>query len=66
VVDDEMRLNALGKSGASRAARGSLWERSFHDRVIRDDSELKALRQYVCDNPLRWAVDRENPARGME
>jgi hypothetical protein len=31
-------------------------------RVIRSDSELRALRQYVTDNLLRWALDRENPA----
>jgi hypothetical protein len=31
--------------------------------VIRDERELKALRQYVADNPLKSAVDRENPPR---
>jgi hypothetical protein len=30
--------------------------------VIRDDAELEALRRYVAENPLRWALDRENPA----
>jgi putative transposase len=50
------------KSAASRAAGRPLWQRSFHDRVIRDESELQALRQYVADNPVRWAVDRENPS----
>jgi hypothetical protein len=32
------------------------------NRVIRSDSELRAFRQYVTDNPLRWALDPENPA----
>lgn len=50
------------KAAASRAAERHLWQRSFHDRVIRDDAELQRLRQYVIDNPLRWALDRENPA----
>jgi hypothetical protein len=30
--------------------------------VIRSESELQALRRYVVDNPLAWALDRENPA----
>jgi putative transposase len=50
------------KSAVSRLAGGRLWQRSFYDRVIRSDSELRAFRQYVTDNPLRWALDRENPA----
>jgi putative transposase len=51
------------KGAASRAAGQRLWQRSFHDRVIRSESELHALRRYVLDNPLRWALDRENPFR---
>jgi hypothetical protein len=38
-----------------------VWQRSYHERVIRDEHELAAIRQYVADNPLKWAVDRENP-----
>jgi putative transposase len=51
------------KGAASRAAGRPLWQRSFHDRVIRNESELQELRQYVLDNPLKWALDRENPLR---
>ena len=54
---------AAFKAGVSREASGSVWQRTFHDRVIRSELELQALRQYVADNPLRWALDRENPAR---
>jgi len=50
------------KSAASRAAGRPLWQRSFYDRVIRDEEELRALRQYVAQNPLRWALDGENPS----
>jgi putative transposase len=50
------------KSAVSRLEGGPLWQRSFYDRVIRSDIELRALRQYVTDNLLRWALDRENPA----
>jgi hypothetical protein len=50
------------KAAASRAAGRRLWQRSFHDRVIRDEPELQALHPYVVDNPLRWAVDLDHPA----
>jgi putative transposase len=57
------RVVSSFKAAVSRQAGRPLWQRSFHDRIIRDERELLALRQYVRDNPLRWALDRENPAR---
>jgi putative transposase len=51
------------KSAASRDAGRPLWQRSFYDRVVRDEAELAGFRQYIRDNPLKWALDRENPAR---
>ena len=38
-----------------------LWQRNYYERVIRNDEELNHVRQYIVDNPLRWAEDRENP-----
>jgi REP element-mobilizing transposase RayT len=35
-----------------------LWQRSFHDRVVRSARELEALREYVRTNALRWERDR--------
>jgi len=36
------------------AVRRRLWLRGFHDRVVRDDDELAALRLYIRDNPRKW------------
>ena len=33
--------------------RGPVWQRSFHDRVLRDERALVAARRYVELNPLR-------------
>ena len=32
----------------------SVWQRSFYDRVIRDESELDKLRDYIHHNVLKW------------
>jgi putative transposase len=32
-----------------------LWQRGFHDRIIRDDEELNAVRLYIQTNPQRRA-----------
>ena len=31
-----------------------LWQRSFHDRVIRNDREFQLIREYVRNNPIGW------------
>lgn len=35
-----------------------IWQRSFHDRVIRNDQELDAIRRYIRNNPKKWHRDR--------
>jgi REP element-mobilizing transposase RayT len=51
------------KARASRRADRVLWQRGYHDRIVRDRHELAALREYIETNPLRWALDREHPRR---
>lgn len=36
----------------------SLWQRSFYDRVLRDDEEVEITRRYIEDNPGRWLERR--------
>src|SRR5258706_7701782 len=33
-----------------------VWQRSYYDRVIRDEHELNVLREYIQNNPLVHAV----------
>lgn len=39
----------------------SFWQRNYYERVIRNEKELKLIRQYIATNPLQWELDRENP-----
>ena len=38
-----------------------VWQKSFHDRVIRDEDELAAKQNYIISNSGKWAEDRNNP-----
>ncbi len=51
------RLNAL--RGTPNA---SVWQRNYYEHVIRDEASLQGIREYIANNPLQWALDRENPA----
>ena len=36
------------------------WQTRFHDHVIRTESELERIRQYIRANPSNWNTDEEN------
>lgn len=38
-----------------------VWQRNYYERVIRDEKTLAAVREYIVDNPAKWAEDRDNP-----
>lgn len=38
-----------------------VWQRNYYERVIRNESELSRVREYICNNPLQWALDTDNP-----
>lgn len=40
----------------------AVWQRNYHDHIIRDDPSLDRIRDYIADNPARWAADPESPA----
>lgn len=42
---------------------GKLWQRNYYEHVVRREDSLDKIRQYIRDNPARWAFDGENPAR---
>ena len=50
------RINAL------RGTPGSpVWQRNYYEHIIRDETSLNRICQYILDNPAHWATDRENP-----
>ncbi|MBU0731964.1 transposase, partial [Patescibacteria group bacterium] len=36
------------------------WQRSFHDRIIRNHVELERIRKYIIANPANWKSDKNN------
>ncbi|MBM3190823.1 MAG: transposase [Chloroflexi bacterium] len=41
---------------------GRLWQRNYWERVIRNERELRAIQEYIANNPVQWTEDRLNPA----
>jgi len=40
---------------------GKLWQRNYYEHIIRDETDLNSIRQYIIDNPGKWEEDEENP-----
>ena len=54
------------KSASTRLIRqlgieGFAWQPRYYEHVVRNDASLSRIRQYLRDNPARWAFDRDNP-----
>ena len=51
------RVNKLrGQMGAA------VWQKSFYDRIVRNERELERIQEYIRNNPIKWEEDRDNPA----
>jgi REP element-mobilizing transposase RayT len=54
-------ISAIAANRILVRAERPFWQRDYYERVIRSETELLAVRQYIRDNPLAWDVDPENP-----
>ena len=43
----------LYKAKVSLILRQRIWQRGFHDHVLRDDEDLRGVARYIIANPLR-------------
>ena len=34
------------------------WQRSFYDRIIRNEKELYYIQQYIKQNPMKWEIEK--------
>jgi REP element-mobilizing transposase RayT len=48
------------KSFVTKWAGFSPWQKSFYDRIIRDEAEYLKIREYIENNPAKWVEDRYN------
>ena len=36
----------------------SIWQRSYHDHIIRNEEDYNAILRYIQENPAKWCEDR--------
>ena len=52
--------DAIGalKRLVNRSLGHDIWQRSFHEHVIRNENDYREIWEYIDGNPARWAEDR--------
>lgn len=46
------------KNNGWQRFNGKLWQRNFHDHIIRDQQDYERISDYIRNNPARWKEDR--------
>ena len=52
------------KAAVSRRVGRPIWQRNYHERIIRDEEELRQIRWYIRTNPRRWTTEERSLAVG--
>jgi putative transposase len=39
-----------------RSFPGRLWQRDYHDHIVRNQRDLERIRKYIADNPMKWGL----------
>ncbi|MEL6248944.1 MAG: transposase [Cyanobacteria bacterium J06627_15] len=47
-----------------QACRVRVWQRGYHERIVRNDNALHRVRRYILNNPMMWNRDRLNGTNG--
>jgi REP element-mobilizing transposase RayT len=45
------------KQYVSKQIRFPLWQKSFHDHIVRDEDDYRRIAEYIENNPQRWRDD---------
>ena len=48
---------SLFKRYCNREYGENLWQRSFHDHIIRGENDYREICEYIENNPLKWVED---------
>jgi putative transposase len=54
-------FSARGINSSRNTPGKRVWQRSYHEHVIRSGTDLQSIREYTVNNTLQWDLDNENP-----
>ena len=59
VANECLKIFKLNGAGASPApTMGKLWQRNYHEHIIRNEQSYQTISNYIINNPANWASDK--------
>jgi hypothetical protein len=55
------RIIKQWKGVITKRTGSSIWQKSFHDHIIRDENEYRQIAEYIGNNPMTWEDDIFHP-----
>lgn len=56
-----LRINEIHRTPGAK-----VWQRSYWERVVRSETELNLIREYIQNNPAQWELDTLHPDSGTQ
>ena len=57
-----VKMNTAKRINQSRNTPGArVWQRNYYEHIIRNETEINQMREYITQNPQQWELDEENP-----
>lgn len=54
------KMNSAKQINEKRGLGGiPVWQRNYHEHIIRNEKSLEKIRNYIVNNPLNWKTDSE-------
>ncbi len=57
-------INGVKQQGWTPFPR-KLWQRNYWEHIVRNETELNRIREYIANNPVRWEFDRLYVRKGQ-
>jgi putative transposase len=54
-------ISAIRVNGVLSRSECPVWQRNYYEHVVRGETDLHRIRQYIVDNPADWRDDEYNP-----
>jgi REP element-mobilizing transposase RayT len=58
------RIIKQWKGSLTKKLRENIWQKSFHDHVIRNEGDCRRVLEYIENNPAQWRLDCYYSAKG--
>ena len=45
------------KEAVTKSVGFPIWQKSYHDHIIRDEADYRRIWEYIDNNPAKWRED---------